>query len=139
MADYTADITAYLPQGPPFVLVDRLLDADEWGAHTTFRIPTEHPLVDRGCLTEAGLLENIAQTVAAGAGHASAKQGRAMEPGYIVSVKDFKVMSLPRIGEELLTEIMVIARLADIIVISGKVTCRGEAMAACEMKILTSV
>lgn len=120
-------------------MVDGLLDADESGARTTFRVPAENPLVDKGCFTEAGLLENIAQTVAAGAGHTAAGQGRTVTPGYIVSVKDLSVLWLPRTGEELLTEIRVTARLVDIIVISAKVMCRGEIIAACEMKILTSV
>jgi hypothetical protein len=40
---------------------------------------------------------------------------------------------------ELMTEITITARVADIIVISGKTTCRGEVIATGEMKILTSV
>src|SRR5215469_864220 len=103
MADSTPDITSYLPQRPPFIMVDRLLDADESGAHTSFRINAGNPLVDNGCFTEAGLLENIAQTVAAGAGYLARSQGRPVTPGYIVSVKDFTVSSLPRVGEELRT------------------------------------
>jgi len=120
-------------------MVSRLLHADGSTTRTSFRIDAENPLVDSGCFTEAGLLENIAQTVAAGAGWISASQGKTATPGYIVSVKDFTVSSLPRVGEELLTEITVTDRIADIIVISGKVTCSDSVIAACEMKILTSI
>ena len=120
-------------------MVGRLLYVDESATRTSFLIGPENPLVDNGFFTEAGLLENIAQTVAAGAGWNAAAQGRTVTPGYIVSVKDFTVAALPRIGDELLTEITVTDRIADIIVISGKVICRDTVIAACEMKILTSI
>ena len=139
MADYIPDITTLLPQGPPFILVDRLLDADELTARTTFRVRSENPLVENGFLGEAGLLENIAQTAAAGAGYNAKKEGKAVAAGYIVAVSHFTVTTLPRVDDELLTEITVQTRIPDIIVISGRVTCRGVVIATGEMKILTSV
>ena len=139
MADYIPDINDLLPQKAPFVMVDELLFADDASARTRFRINPDNPMVDRGHFTEGGLLENIAQTVAAGAGYMAIKQGSTISPGHIVSVSHFSITSLPGVGDELLTESEVRTRIPDIIVISGKVTCRGTVIATCEMKILTSV
>ena len=139
MADYIHDITALLPQGPPFVMVDKLLYSDGHLTCTTFRITPGNPLVEKGRLSAAGLMENIAQTAAAGAGYAARAVNEGVRSGYIISVKDLDIRALPEIEAELMTEITITARVADIIVISGKITCRGEVIATGEMKILTSV
>jgi hypothetical protein len=85
------------------------------------------------------LMENIAQTAAAGMGSVAAVTGQPASPGYIVSVKNLDIFALPQVGDDLITEITIGARVLDIIVISGKATCHGITMAQCEMKILTSV
>jgi predicted hotdog family 3-hydroxylacyl-ACP dehydratase len=139
MADYIHDITALLPQGPPFVMVDKLLYSDGHLTCTTFRITPGNPLVEKGRLSAAGLMENIAQTAAAGAGYAARAVNEGVRSGYIISVKDLDIRALPEIEAELMTEITITARVADIIVISGKTTCRGEVIATGEMKILSSV
>jgi predicted hotdog family 3-hydroxylacyl-ACP dehydratase len=139
MADYIPDITTLLPQGPPFILVDKLRFADETVSRTSFRITAESPLVDQGRLTEGGLLENIAQTAAAGSGYHSLQTGGTVVTGFIVSVRNFIIIALPEIGDELLTETTVQMRIPDIIVISGVVNCKEQVIATCEMKILTSV
>jgi hypothetical protein len=43
------------------------------------------------------------------------------------------------LGEELFTEITVTARVADIVVISGRITCGQSVIATGEMKILTGI
>jgi len=139
MADYIHDITELLPQGPPFVMVDKLLYSDGHLTCTSFRITPGNPLVDNGRLSAAGLMENMAQTAAAGAGYAARAVNGSVRPGYIISVRDLDIRSLPEIEAELMTEIIVTARVADIIVISGKTTCHGEVIATSELKILTSV
>ena len=139
MADCIPDNTTLLPQGPPFILVDKLLFSDEHVSRTSFRITAESPLVDQGRFTEGGLLENIAQTAAAGSGYHALRTGGAVAAGFIVSVTNFIITALPEVGEELLTEITVQLRIPDIIVISGMVNCNGGVIATCEMKILTSV
>ena len=120
-------------------MIGELLYADDSTARTRFKITPDNPMVDRGRFTPGGLLENIAQTVAAGAGYRALKEGRDVGPGHIVSVSRFNIVDLPAVGEELLTEITIRTRIPDIIVISGRVTCNAVEIAACEMKILTSV
>jgi predicted hotdog family 3-hydroxylacyl-ACP dehydratase len=139
MADYIPDITTLLPQGPPFILVDKMLFSDETVSRTSFRITAGSPLVDQGRFTEGGLLENIAQTAAAGSGYQTLQTGGTVAAGFIVSVSNFIITALPEIGDELLTETTVQMRIPDIIVISGVVNCKERVIATCEMKILTSV
>ncbi|HEV3326229.1 MAG TPA: hypothetical protein VG052_11515 [Puia sp.] len=151
-----------MPQGPPFVMVDRLLSSDGRTTRTSFRVPADSPLVENGRFTAAGLMENIAQSAAAGAGYAARGAAEsfpannwgeiapikrispnntplAPRPGFIASVKNLEIFTLPEIDAELLTEITVTNRVADIIVISGRITCNGGTIARGELKILTSV
>jgi predicted hotdog family 3-hydroxylacyl-ACP dehydratase len=139
MADYIPDITTLLPQGPPFIMVDELLFADATTARTNFVIRADNPLVGNGQFGEGGLLENIAQTAAAGSGYHALQTGAAVTAGFIISVSNFFITDLPAVGDELLTETRVQMRIPDIIVISGVVNCKERVIATCEMKILTSV
>jgi predicted hotdog family 3-hydroxylacyl-ACP dehydratase len=139
MADYIPDITTLLPQSPPFIMVDELLFADATTARTSFVIRTDNPLVGNGQFGEGGLLENIAQTAAAGSGYHALQTGGAVTAGFIISVSNFFITALPAVGDKLLTETRVQMRIPDIIVISGVVNCKERVIATCEMKILTSV
>jgi predicted hotdog family 3-hydroxylacyl-ACP dehydratase len=152
MADYIPDIMTLLPQGPPFVMVDRLLGANGETARTSYRVKADNPLVEKGRFTVAGLIENMAQTAAAGAGYTAhaARAGQAADTvnsapvnpaqpvrtGFIVSIKDLEINDLPLVGDELLTEITITGQVADIVVISGRVTCKNDIIATGEMKII---
>jgi predicted hotdog family 3-hydroxylacyl-ACP dehydratase len=118
-------------------MVDRLLSSDGRTTRTSFRVPADNPLVENGRFTAAGLMENMAQTAAAGAETLS--PAAETRPGFIASVKNFEIFTLPEIGDELLTEITVTTRVADIIVISGRISCKGKTIAVAEMKIWTVV
>src|SRR5580658_5682730 len=126
MADYIPDIAELLPQGPPFILVDKLLFSDETISRTSFRIKAESPLIDNGRFSEGGLLENMAQTAAAGSGYQAARTGGTVAAGFIISVSNFMITVLPETGDELLTQTRVQMRIPDIIVISGEVTRKGQ-------------
>jgi predicted hotdog family 3-hydroxylacyl-ACP dehydratase len=119
--------------------VDKLLYSDGHLTCTTFRITPGNPLVEKGRLSAAGLMENIAQTAAAGVGYAARAVNEAVRPGYIISVRDLNIRELPEIEAELMTEVTITARVADIIVISGTITCGQDLIARGEMKILTGV
>ncbi len=81
-------------------------------------------------------MENIAQTVAAGAGYAAKVKQQPILAGYIASVRNLEITALPGIGDELITETTIRTRVLDIIVISGRITCNGKIVATGELNIL---
>jgi predicted hotdog family 3-hydroxylacyl-ACP dehydratase len=103
-------------------MVDQLLWSDGRTTRTSFRVLADNQLVENGRFTAAGLLENLAQTAAAGAGYAARGTAESSpatpRPGFIASVKNLEIFALPAVDSELLTEISVTAQVADIIVIS---------------------
>ena len=139
MADFIPDIKTLIPQGPPFVMVDRLLISDGSTTRTSFLVTADNLLTTEGRFSTAGLIENMAQTAAAGAGYAAYATGGETRGGAIVAINNLEITRLPELGEELLTEVVVTARVADIVVISGRITCGQSVIATGEMKILTGI
>ena len=135
----TENILACIPQRLPFVMIDTLLYADENIVHTGFTVTAENVLVTNGILSEAGLLENIAQTAAARAGYMALQKNKPVELGYIGSVKNFEIFHLPEINAELVTEVRIETQVAGIIKVSGVVTHDKIRIAQCEMNILIKI
>ncbi len=120
-------------------MVDRWLGSAGPTARTSFCVTAGNPLTANGRLGVAGLVENMAQTAAAGAGFVVRVAGGVPSGGAIVSISNLEIIRLPELGEELFTEITVTARVADIVVISGRITCGELVIATGEMKILTGI
>jgi predicted hotdog family 3-hydroxylacyl-ACP dehydratase len=135
---YHENILQLIPQKPPFVMVDKMLFYDENSTRTAFMVNEGNVLVINGELTEAGLMENIAQTAAAGAGYKAIMENKPVTVGYIGAVKNLEIFDLPKINTELITEIKVENRVFDITQISGTVRCNTMVMAQCEMNIFIS-
>ena len=70
---------------------------------------------------EAGLLENMAQTAALGAGYLAKAENRPVVSGYIAAVNNLEVFGLPGVGDELITEVKIENHIFNVTVISGKV------------------
>ena len=133
------NILACIPQRPPFVMIDTLLYADEQIVQTGFIVTAGNALVMNGILSEAGLLENIAQTAAARSGYMALLENKPVKSGYISSVKNFEIFHLPGINAELVTEVRIETQVAGIIAISGVVTHNRIRIAQCEMNILVEI
>ena len=129
------NIQLLIPQRPPFVMIDTLISSGEHNTTTGFVIRADNIFVENGLFKEPGLVENIAQTAAARAGYISQQQKKPVEVGYIGSVNNLKVFALPKTGDELITEITIENQIFDVTLISGKITCNGELVAQCNMKI----
>ena len=132
------DILSIIPQRAPFVMVDQLTACDGTGAKSIFLVKKENILVRDGKLSEAGLVENIAQTAAARSGYLIKTEKKTPQIGYIGDVKNLEIASLPEVDSELETEVRIKNQIFDITVISGTVKCDGQLLATCEMKIFIS-
>jgi len=129
------NILAYLPQRPPFVMIDQLLQADDRLIKTTFTVREGHELVKNGYFTEAGLVENMAQTAAAGTGAKAQQNSEAAPVGFIGALKNLMIKELPRIGETITTEIIFVHQVMNAHIVQGTVKLEGREIAACELKI----
>ena len=134
----TENILQYIPQRPPFIMVDKLLYADLEKATSNLTITNENIFSEDGYFSEAGLLENIAQTVAAGNGFNEQQANKKASGGFIAGVKNFQVFFLPKVNEVLTTDIVVAGKIFNMTTITGKIMCNSELVAQCEMKIFSN-
>jgi predicted hotdog family 3-hydroxylacyl-ACP dehydratase len=129
------NIQSFIPQKPPFVMVDHLLFVNETVTRTGFSVKADNIFLQKGEFKEPGLVENIAQTAAARAGYISKRENKPVLVGYIGAVNSLQVYSLPKTGDELITEITVENQIFDVTLISGKIICNEKTIAECKMKI----
>jgi predicted hotdog family 3-hydroxylacyl-ACP dehydratase len=129
------EILKYIPQRPPFVFVDRLIEVDEKNVVSGFLILDDSPLLENGFLSESGLVENIAQTAAAGAGYNCITNNKPVLPGFIGAVKKLTIVDLPKINDHIITTVNVVNEIMNASVIHGKVELNGKVIAECDMNI----
>ncbi|SEL69172.1 hypothetical protein [Parapedobacter koreensis] len=124
-----------IPQQLPFVLVDKLIEHGTDHIISGFEVPAQHVLVaSDGRLTEAGVIEHFAQTIALHQGYDYFLRNLTPPTGYIGSIKNFEIYQLPRVGDELRTTIKILQRLFGVTMVSGEVTCREQLIAIGEMR-----
>ncbi len=116
-------------------MIGEFIHSDEMVTRSGFTITKENIFAINGQFSEAGLMENIAQTAAMRAGYIASAENKPVEVGYIGAVTNFEVFNLPIIGDELVTEITIEGSVLDVQVISGKVWCNNKLMAQCGMKV----
>lgn len=131
----TGDITRYIPQRPPFVMVDEMLFDDETITRTAFVVKADNIFLQHGRLEAAALVENIAQTAAAGGGYKALLRQEAVKVGFIGAIKGLKVIALPALGDTLVTETKLVNTVFNVSMVEGVVKCGDEVLATCEMKI----
>ncbi len=130
------DITALIPQKHPFVMVGSLLHVDDELIRSSFLISPDNVMVSNGHFTEGGLIENIAQTAALRAGHMALVNGTPVRNGYIGSVKDLEILALPKVNDELITEIRIDGQIGNMTILTGQVWSGTELIAKCDMRVL---
>ncbi|HWZ14951.1 MAG TPA: hypothetical protein VNW95_06900 [Mucilaginibacter sp.] len=131
------NVIPLIPQKPPFVMVGKLLHSDDHITRSSFLIRPGNVFVKNNIFQEAGLMENIAQTAALRAGYLAQAENKPVTVGYIGAVKDFEVFSLPKINDEIITEVSIENQILDVTVLLGKVWLNGVLMAQCEMKVFS--
>ena len=130
------DIKTLLPQQVPFVMVDRLLQCDKVITRTELTIRQDNLFVQNERFIESGLVENIAQTCAARMGYInSVVHDGKVRIGFIGSVKNLNIYSLPKINDTILTRVEVLNEVFNITLVNAEIRCGEILIADCEMKI----
>ena len=129
-------ILELLPQRPPFVMVDHLVDYSETQTTCELTIRPDNVFCENGELAAAGLIEHIAQTCAARLGYYNKyvlKTG--VRLGFIGEVKDLDIVRLPREEETVETTIVVVQEIFDVTLVNAEVRVGEEVIATTRLKI----
>jgi len=128
------NILKYIPQRPPFVMVDELLFCDDKQTITSFYITKENILNEGEHFSEIGIIENIAQTCAVRLGYLN--QGKPVKIGMIGAINDFTIFFIPKIEKNIETEIVLEEEIFNVILLKADVKCNGIPVAICKMKVV---
>lgn len=128
-------ILPFIPQRPPFVMIDEIVSADDALSKTTFTVKEGHLFVDNGTFTEPGLVENMAQTAAAGTGYKAQQEGKPAPVGFIGALKNLSVNQLPKVGETLTTEVVFKMQVMNAHIVDATIKVQDTEIAKCELKI----
>ena len=129
------NILEYIPQRPPFVMIDKITEVEGDNTSTSFEITSDNLFTEDGAFYEGGLIENIAQTIAAGAGYRLKQNGGEPKMGVIASIRKLKIMQRPKVGQTIHTKAELITNFETALVVKGTVTCNGENIANCQMNV----
>ncbi len=131
------NITSIIPQRAPFVMIDSLLTADETGFKTEFKIASDNLFLENAVLSESALIENIAQTCAAGFGYLnSLVEGGEPKLGFIGAVTHVNVQQAAKENDLIETSVEVLSTFDTIHLVEGTAKSNGNVLVSCQMKIV---
>src|SRR5688572_18935333 len=133
------DITKYIPQRHPIVMVHELVEADDDHAVTQLTIEPDNIFVSKEYFSEPGLVENIAQTAAMHVGYQCSLKNIPIPIGYIAAVKDLRIQTLPRQNSRISTTVTITNKVLDVTVVEGRVEQEGNLLCSCEMRIFAKI
>jgi len=137
-------IEALIPHRPPMLWVNGLTSYTETAAAANACFNAGDFAVADGSVLETALVECVAQTVAAAM--ACRKPGNATfrtphsalrtdTTGMLVSISGFRVQSRPAVGKPLQIETQEIKRFGSMLLVSGRISCEGRAIASGELTL----
>ena len=126
-----------IPQKAPMVMVDGIIESSEKRFTSSLQLSAENIFCKDGYFSEAGLIENIAQTAALKAGYEARMANEKVKVGFIGVVKNCKIHQLPKDNEHLHTTIEVMNKLWNVLIVRGEVFAGDHLMAEAELSIFT--
>jgi len=126
-----------IPQRSPFVMVDCLEFANNEGFLSHFDIESTNIFIDDQKLSESALIENIAQTCAAGFGYLGRSDDD--EPpriGFIGAVTKLEVFDYAMVNDTLDTQITILNTFENIHLVEGIARSAGRDLLKCQLKIV---
>ncbi|MRI00803.1 hypothetical protein GH721_09720 [Kriegella sp. EG-1] len=123
-----------IPQKEPFVMVDSLFYFSENKIISGFTITPNNLFAKNNYFHEAGLIENMAQTIALHKGFTNFQKKLSTPVGYIGAIKKTEIFKLPQINKTLITTVTIMHEIMDVTLVSATVECDGDLIANAEIK-----
>lgn len=130
----TDQIIQYIPQRDPMVMVSGVLEFTDNTVKSEFKIEVDNIFVENNQLTEAGLIEHMAQSVALHTGISFHIKNLIPPTGYIGSIKSVEILSLPKTNQTITTEVQILHELMGVTMVKTICKCEDLILASAEMK-----
>lgn len=127
-------VESLIPQRFPFVMVNELTEYSENHLVSGFTIKEDNIFLQDGIFQASGLIEHQAQSVALHTGYKYYLLGKEAPTGYIGAIKSFDVESLPKLGDELKTEVAILNEVMGVTLVNCITKLNGLTIASSQMK-----
>ena len=129
------NIKNLIPQQAPFIMVDTLRSHSKSEAISSLTIQKDSLFLETNKFNEAGLVENMAQTVALHTGYEYFLKGMDAPTGYIGAIKNIEIFKLPLLNQTIFTEVQILQEFNGVTLVEIKVVDeQKEQIASCQMK-----
>jgi 3-hydroxyacyl-[acyl-carrier-protein] dehydratase len=131
-----AHVESYIPQQHPFAQIDTLYHYEAKQAWAGLLVRADNLLVQQGYLSEAGIIESMAQAMALKSGYEARQQtGTGPRLGFIAALKDVQIHALAPVGSTLVTHVEVLLEALDVLVIKATAFYDYTLVAQTEMRL----
>lgn len=127
-------ILKLIPQRYPIVMVDTLYTYAEDYLLSGLHVRADTLFVDIETLQECGMLEHMAQSVALHTGFDYFRKNEEAPTGYIGSMQAVELIALPKVGDEVQTEVQIIQEFMGVTLVNITSKVRGEVIGKAQMK-----
>jgi predicted hotdog family 3-hydroxylacyl-ACP dehydratase len=131
-----SNIKNYIPQREPFIMIDNLLSATNDNYKSNFLIRSDNIFLRENKLEPYGLIENIAQTCAAGLAASMKSPANKSMDGFLASISRLEAHSWISVNDTVQTEIIKKFEFDNMYAFEGICYCDNELILKCEMKIV---
>ena len=115
-------------------MIDKLVSSDEECAVSELEVRPDNVFFTNGRLSSSGLVENIAQTCAAGIGYKNISNGVPVKIGVIGAVSNMNILRLPREGEHLTTIVKYVQEVFQMTLFDAIIKSGDEVLANASIK-----
>lgn len=127
-------VESLIPQRFPFVMVNSITEYSENHLVSGFEIKEGNIFVLDGIFQASGLVEHQAQSVALHTGYKFYLLGKEAPTGYIGAIKSFGTDVLPKIGDQLKSEVTILNEMMGVTLVDIITKLNGEIIAKSQMK-----
>lgn len=129
-------IQDFIPQRPPFIMIDNLIEATNILFKTDFLILRDNIFLENGRLREFAMIENIAQSSSAGLAVTNKHAGNKKPEGYLGAVSKLVLYELPEAGDKIDTIVKLITQLDNMFLLRGENFSNDKKLMECELKLV---
>ncbi|MGE4512224.1 MAG: hypothetical protein AB7E26_00190 [Chryseobacterium sp.] len=127
-------VESLIPQRFPFVMVNSIAEYSETQLISGFKVKEENIFVQDGIFQASGLVEHQAQSVALHTGYKYYLLGKEAPTGYIGAIKTFEAIQLPKLGDQLTSEVSIINEMMGVTLVDVVTKLNDEVIAKSQMK-----
>jgi predicted hotdog family 3-hydroxylacyl-ACP dehydratase len=127
-------VESLIPQRFPFVMVHELSAYSESHLLSGFEIKEDNLFIQGGLFQASGLIEHQAQSVALHTGYKYYLLGKEAPTGYIGAIKSFEAEILPKVGDQLKSEVTILNEVMGVTLVDIVTKLNGEVIAKSQMK-----